>query len=74
MQYVIGGDAENGKSIKQLYSGSQRKLEDQKVRRERRAKKAKKGEINRLVGRSRVHLTNHVISYSSPQVVVHAKV
>ena len=52
MQYVIGGDAENGKSIKQLYSGSQRKLEDQKVRRERRAKK---GEINRLVGRSRVH-------------------
>ena len=31
VQYVIGGDAENGKSIKQLY-GSQRKMEDQKVR------------------------------------------
>ncbi len=30
-KYVIGGgDAENGKSIKQLY-GSQRKVEDQKV-------------------------------------------
>ena len=27
---MSGGDAENGKSIKQLY-GSQRKLEDQKV-------------------------------------------
>lgn len=43
VQYVIGGDAESGKSIKQLY-GSQRKVEDQKVR-------AKKGEINRLVWR-----------------------
>ena len=30
LQYVTGGDSENGKSIKHIY-GSQRKLEDQKV-------------------------------------------